>query len=41
MEFFLQKAYWDQKGIWGRGYFISIVGINEEVLYIYTTELEF
>jgi putative transposase len=28
---FLQNVYWDQKGIWGRGYFISTVGINEEV----------
>jgi putative transposase len=29
---FLQKVYWDQKGIWGRGYFVSTVGINEEVI---------
>jgi putative transposase len=25
---FLQKVYWDQKGIWGKGYFVSTVGIN-------------
>ncbi|MBE3138790.1 MAG: transposase, partial [Actinobacteria bacterium] len=29
---FLKKVYWDRKGIWGKGYFVSIVGINEEVL---------
>ena len=29
---FLEKVYWDQKGIWGRGYFVSTVGINEEVI---------
>ena len=29
---FLPKVYWDQKGIWGKGYFTSTVGINEEVI---------
>ena len=29
---FLQEVYWDQKGIWGKGYFVSTVGINEEVI---------
>jgi len=29
---FLQKVYWDQKGIWGKGYFVSTVGIDEEVI---------
>jgi putative transposase len=29
---FLEKVYWDQKGIWGRGYFVSTVRINEEVI---------
>ena len=29
---FLEKVYWDQKDIWGKGYFISTVGINEEVI---------
>lgn len=24
--------YWDRKGIWGKGYFVSTVGINEEVI---------
>jgi len=26
---FLQKVYWDKKGIWEKGYFVSTVGINE------------
>jgi len=29
---FLEEVYWDQKGIWGKGYFVSTVGINEEVI---------
>jgi len=29
---FLKKVYWDRKGIWGKGYFVSTVGINEEVI---------
>jgi len=29
---FLQKVYWDKMGIWGKGYFVSTVGINEEVI---------
>jgi putative transposase len=39
---FLKKVYWDRKGIWGRGYFISTVGINEEVIrrYIQLQEKE-
>ncbi len=32
---FLEKIYWDQKGIWGKGYFVSTVGINEEVIHHY------
>jgi len=26
---FLKKVYWDRKDIWGKGYFVSTVGINE------------
>ena len=26
---FLGKVYWDGRGIWGRGFFVSTVGINE------------
>jgi len=30
---FLKKVYWDKKGNWwGKGYFVSTVGINEEVI---------
>jgi len=29
---FLKKVYWDKKGIWSKGYFVSTVGINEEVI---------
>ena len=29
---FLKKVYWDRKGIWGKEYFVSTVGINEEVI---------
>jgi len=29
---FLEKVYWDRKGIWSKGYFVSTVGINEEII---------
>ena len=29
---FLKKVYWGRKGIWGKGFFVSTVGINEEVI---------
>lgn len=29
---FLDKLYWDGKGIWSVGYFVSTVGINEEII---------
>jgi len=29
---FLKKVYWERKGVWGKGYFVSTVGINEEVI---------
>ena len=29
---FLKKVYWDGKGIWARGFFVSTVGINEETI---------
>ena len=25
---FLKKVYWDRKGIWGKGYFVSTVGVK-------------
>ena len=29
---FLKKVYWDNEGIWGKGYFVSTVGINESII---------
>lgn len=29
---FLRKVYWDGRGIWGRGFFVSTVGINEAII---------
>ena len=29
---FLEEVYWDGGGIWSKGYFVSTVGINEEVI---------
>jgi len=26
---FLKKVYWDDQGIWAKGYFVSTVGIND------------
>jgi len=32
---FLQKVYWDDKGIWAKGYFVSTVEINEKIIQAY------
>lgn len=29
---FLKKVYWDGGGIWSKGFFVSTVGVNEEVI---------
>jgi len=29
---FLRKVYWDKRGIWGKGFFVSTVGINEKII---------
>lgn len=29
---FLDKVYWDREGIWSKGFFVSTVGINEEII---------
>ena len=29
---FLSKVYWDDGGIWGKGYFVATVGINEAII---------
>jgi len=37
---FLKKIYWDRKGIWRKGYFVSTVAINEEVIRKYVKSQE-
>ena len=32
---FLNKVYWGVKGIWSIGYFVSAVGISEEIIQKY------
>ncbi|MDF3048168.1 MAG: transposase for insertion sequence element, partial [Candidatus Midichloriaceae bacterium] len=32
---FLKKVYWGTNGIWSDGYFISTVGVNEQVIRAY------
>ncbi len=29
---FLKKAYWGMSGVWSDGYFVSTVGINEDMI---------
>jgi len=29
---FLKRVYWDNRGIWSKGFFVSTVGINEAVI---------
>ncbi|MBI2023451.1 transposase [Candidatus Giovannonibacteria bacterium] len=29
---FLKKIYWDDGGIWAKGFFVSTVGINEATI---------
>jgi putative transposase len=29
---FLKKVYWDEGGIWSKGFFVPTVGINEEII---------
>ena len=29
---FLKKVYWDNKGVWCKGFFVSTVGINEAII---------
>jgi putative transposase len=35
---FLGDVYWDGKGIWSKGYFVSTVGINEETIRRYVRQ---
>jgi putative transposase len=32
---FLTRVYWDEGGIWSKGFFVSTVGINEEIIRAY------
>ena len=32
---FLKQVYWGSEGVWSDGYFVSTVGINEEVIKAY------
>lgn len=29
---YLEKVYWGNNGIWSNGYFVSTVGVNEEII---------
>ena len=29
---FLDKVYWDRGGIWAKGFFVSTVGVNEDII---------
>ena len=29
---FLKRVFWDDQGIWTKGYFVSTVGINERII---------
>jgi len=37
---FLKKGYWDRKGIWKKGCFVSIVELYEEVIRRYVESQE-
>jgi len=37
---FLKKVYWDRKNVWGKEYFVSMVGINEKVIRRYVQSPE-
>lgn len=32
---FLQKVYWDERGIWSPGYFVLTIGIDEKSIIRY------
>ena len=35
---FLTEVYWDGGGIWGTGFFVSTIGINEEIIKHYVQQ---
>ncbi len=37
---FLKEVYWDNEGIWSKGFFVSTVGINEGIIRRYVEHQE-
>ncbi len=37
-DFLTTKVYWDKEGIWSRGFFVSTVGINEQIIRRYVQQ---
>jgi putative transposase len=37
---FLKDVYWDNEGIWSKGFFVSTVGINEAIIRRYIERQE-
>ena len=37
---FLKQVYWDNEGIWSKGFFVSTVGINEAIIRKYVQQQE-
>jgi putative transposase len=37
---FLKQVYWDNEGIWSKGFFVSTVGINEAIIRKYIQQQE-
>ena len=35
---YLSKVYWDSRGIWGTGFFVSTVGIDEQTIRNYVRQ---
>src|SRR3989338_80844 len=35
---FLHEVYWNDGGIWSRGFFVSTVGINEAIIHAYVRQ---
>ena len=35
---FLSRVYWDNQGIWGTGFFVSTIGLNEKTIRAYVAQ---
>ncbi|MDE1975559.1 MAG: IS200/IS605 family transposase [Patescibacteria group bacterium] len=35
---FLMRVYWDGEGIWGTGFFVSTIGLNEKIIKAYVAQ---